>query len=240
MPRPGPTSSTTSSGSRPARRPITPRMFSSTRKCWPSCFFGATAHSAEGGGRRWRRSARRARPRPRRAPRRARRACARRWPARCGLPRTGCGARYGLSVSARRRSAGTLRGGARAARGALRVGDVAGERDVPAALERRLEQRGRREAVEDDGAVEARERGERVLVGVAGVDHDRLAELGGERELRLEEAPLRRRAGRSRGSSRGRSRRRRRRARGEQRAELVEPVARRARRRCAGGCRGSA
>ena len=34
------------------------------------------------------------------------------------------------------------------------------------------------------------ERGERVLVGGAGVDHDRLAELGGELELRFEEAAL--------------------------------------------------
>ena len=39
--------------------------------------------------------------------------------------------------------------------------------------------------------VEAGERGERVLVGGARVDDDRLAELGGELELRLEEAPLR-------------------------------------------------
>ena len=36
-----PTSRTTSSGASSARRPITPRMFSSTRKCWPSDFFGA-------------------------------------------------------------------------------------------------------------------------------------------------------------------------------------------------------
>ena len=35
------------------------------------------------------------------------------------------------------------------------------------------------------------QRGERVLVGGAGVDHDRLAELGGELELGVEEAPLR-------------------------------------------------
>ena len=60
-----------------ASRPITPRMFSSTRKCWPSSFFGAHASwQPERRGRRSRRSALRARPAPRRAPRRARRACA--------------------------------------------------------------------------------------------------------------------------------------------------------------------
>ena len=40
------------------------------------------------------------------------------------------------------------------------------------------------------------ERGERVLVGVAGVDHDRLAELGGELELGLEQPRAGRRAAR--------------------------------------------
>ena len=33
-------------GSRPASRPITPRMFWSTRKCWPSAFFGVTVTGA--------------------------------------------------------------------------------------------------------------------------------------------------------------------------------------------------
>ena len=121
--------------------------------------------------------ARRARPRPRRGPRRASASVCMTFAGSLGLPRTGCGARYGLSVSASMRSAGTRAAASRSSR-RLRVGDVAGERDVPAALERRLEQRGRREAVEDDGAVGAEQSRERVLVGVAGVDHDRLAELG--------------------------------------------------------------
>ena len=62
-PRPGPISSTTSSRPSSASRPITPRMFSSARKCWPSCFFGTDAHGeAEGGASRSRRSRARARP----------------------------------------------------------------------------------------------------------------------------------------------------------------------------------
>src|SRR5439155_18119435 len=42
MPRPGPISSTTSSSASSARRPITPRMFSSTRKFCLSLFFALT------------------------------------------------------------------------------------------------------------------------------------------------------------------------------------------------------
>ena len=57
-----------------------------------------------------------------------------------GRPRRGCGARYGQSVSARSRSAGTC-ARRRAELVRVLVRDVAGERDVPAALERRLEQR---------------------------------------------------------------------------------------------------
>ena len=57
-------------------------------------------------------------------------------------PRTACGARYGLSVSASSRSAGHPARRLAQLVG-LRVGDVARERDVPAALERRLEQRRR-------------------------------------------------------------------------------------------------
>ena len=72
----------------------------------------------------------------------------------------------------------------------LRVGDVAGERDVPAPLEREREQRRRREAVEDHGAREAGEDGRGVRVGGARVDHDGLAVRLGEREQRLEEAEL--------------------------------------------------
>ena len=51
------------------------------------------------------------------------------------LPRSGCGARYGLSVSARIRSAGTAAAASRSA-AAFGIGHVAGERDVVAALER--------------------------------------------------------------------------------------------------------
>ena len=70
-----------------------------------------------------------------------------------GRPRLGCGARYGLSVSASSRS---RRDGARglAQLLGLRVGDVAGEREVVAALERDRQELGRREAVQDDGARE--------------------------------------------------------------------------------------
>ena len=42
----------------------------------------------------------------------------------------------------------------------------------------------------DDGAVEACQRVRRVPVGLARVDHDRLAELRGELELCIEEPPL--------------------------------------------------
>ena len=66
-----------------------------------------------------------------------------------GRPRTGCGARYGLSVSASRRSYGTTAADSRSSSG-LRVRDVPGERDVVAPLERVLEQVGLREAVQDD------------------------------------------------------------------------------------------
>ena len=100
-----------------------------------------------------------------------------------GLPRTGCGARKGESVSVRIRSSGTIRAASRSASD-LRVGEVAGERAVPAALGGALgPARAGREAVEDHlGAVrlglQGRERlGDRVLgaVPVPEVDHQRLA-----------------------------------------------------------------
>ena len=168
-PRPGPTSSTTSSGPSSASLPMTPRMFSSTRKCWPRSRFGRRhVTGARTRLRRSPRSAPRARRRPRRAPRRARRPCARRSPARSGGRGRGCGARYGLSVSARMRSAGTCaRGGAQLV--GLRVRDVAGERDVVAALERRRQRRRRREAVQDDRAVEAGEHVARVSASASRV-----------------------------------------------------------------------
>ena len=72
----------------------------------------------------------------------------------------------------------------------LRVRDVAGERDVVAPLEDRFQQARGRKAVHDDRAVEAREDGGRVGVRFACVDDDRLAEIGRELELRLEELAL--------------------------------------------------
>ena len=88
-------------------------------------------------------------------------------------PRTGCGERYGLSVSTSRRSAGTARAAARGDRRRASVGDVAGEREVVAALERGREQLRLGEAVEDDGAVESRASDVGgVLGGLAAMDHD--------------------------------------------------------------------
>ena len=102
MPRPGPISSTTSSASSSASRPITPRMFSSTRKCWPSFFFGAHAsRQSEGCASRSRRSAQRARRHPRREPRQARRACERRTQARSSCRAPAAARDTGQSVSAR-------------------------------------------------------------------------------------------------------------------------------------------
>ena len=72
---PGPISSTTSSGPSSASRPITSRMFWSTRKCWPSDFLGGDSQRRSIAPRS-RRSAARARRDPRRAPARALRACA--------------------------------------------------------------------------------------------------------------------------------------------------------------------
>ncbi len=86
--------------------------------------------------RRLRRSAPRAPRGRRRAPRRGRRGCATTYAGSLGVPRTGCGARYGLSVSARMRSAGTSRSGS-SELGGLRVGDVPGEGDVVAAARAR-------------------------------------------------------------------------------------------------------
>src|SRR5207244_7930659 len=68
--------------------------------------------------------------------------------------------------------------------------DVARKGDVPAALERSGQQRRRREAMEHDGAVETGERFNRVVFRGARVDHDGLAEIGGELELPFEERAL--------------------------------------------------
>src|SRR5204862_3687936 len=63
--------------------------------------------------------------------------------------------------------------------------------DVVVALERGRKQARRREAVQDHGARETGEQRRSVRVGVAVVDHDRLAELCRELELRGEEVSLR-------------------------------------------------
>ena len=202
-PRPGPISSTTSSAPSSASRSITPRMFSSTRKCWPSCFFGRTLTAGGRQPRRWRRSGRRARRHPRRAPRRARRPCGRRARARSAGRGPAAARGTGLSVSARIRSAGTARRGL-AQRLGLRVGRVAGEGEVPAALDAGGEQLRLREAVHDDGAVVRAQHRLGVVVRGPGVDDDRQNELRGERKLRREEAALLRPSRRRRSGSRAR------------------------------------
>ena len=104
-----------------------------------------------------------------------------------GRPRTGCGARYGLSVSARMRSDGhSRRGGAQVL--GLRVGHVA----------RRTRRSSRARAPARAGPAprssggspcppNGAERRGRLLAGLAAVDDDGLAELVGEGELRVEE-----------------------------------------------------
>jgi len=84
-PRPGPISSTTSAASSSASRTMTPRMFSSTRKCWPSDLRGGGVLT-RGANRmprsRCRRSAPLASQRRHHASRRVQRAYGARWPAR--------------------------------------------------------------------------------------------------------------------------------------------------------------
>src|SRR5207302_3028492 len=65
------------------------------------------------------------------------------------------------------------------------------ERAVVAPLERDGKEHRRREAVQDDGAVEAFERRRGLRVGGARVHDNRLPQLGGDLELALEEPPLR-------------------------------------------------
>ena len=72
------------------------------------------------------------------------------------------------------------------------VGDVAGERDVPALLDRLVEKRDRREAVQHDRPVEPLpEDGDGVLVRRAVVDHDGQLRLLREAELVDEQLRLR-------------------------------------------------
>ena len=125
----------------------------------------------------------------RRAPRRAPRAV---WTTCAGSfsrPRTGCGARYGASVSTSRRSCGHARRRLAQVTG-RRVGEVAGERDPVAALDALVEPVGHREAVHDHAQAAAAlvEHVERVLGRVARVDHERLAGLARQLDLRVEGA----------------------------------------------------
>ena len=130
-------------------------------------------------------------------------------------------ARPAATDRARRSRPAAARPGTRSGRGAqrrrLRVGDVAGERDPPAGVrEALLEPLGHREAVEDHphaAGVLAQHR-ERLVVGGAGVDHERLADPRAPARSAPRTHGAGRRAGRSRGSSRGRSRRSRRNAGG--------------------------
>src|SRR5215211_6620240 len=71
-----------------------------------------------------------------------------------------------------------------------RVGDVAGERNVVAAVERDRQELGRGEAVQDDGALEAFERLRRLVRGRARMNDDGFAELGRQLEVALEELAL--------------------------------------------------
>ena len=115
-PSPGPTSSTTSSASSSASRPITPRMFSSTRKCWPSSrSWRAAAHGRPNAACGVRVDLP-LRARPASSPR-ASASAASVWTTLAGSLRlaahAAAGARYGQSVSASRRSAGTCRAASR-------------------------------------------------------------------------------------------------------------------------------
>ena len=173
-PRPGPTSSTTSRSSSLASRPITPRMFSSARKCWPSRFLGRTLTATRRRRTRWRRSARRARRRPRHA-----------RPASAATVWTTCAGSFALAADRLRREVGAVGlrqdpvGGHLGGRGPelcrLRIGDVAREREVPAAVEPRRQQPRLREAVHDDRAVVTAQDRLRVRVRRARVDDDREA-----------------------------------------------------------------
>ena len=136
---------------------MTPRMLSSARKCWPRDFFGAGPLTASG------------RPKATLAlrsicrssvadllPPRLARGRPSVWSTLAGsfrLPRSGCGERYG-TVRLGEDPVGGHRGGRLSKRGRLRVRHVARERHVVAPLERRLEQAGDGEAVEDDRARE--------------------------------------------------------------------------------------
>ena len=105
--------------------------------------------------------------------------------------RTACGVRYGASVSTSRRSSGT-RSAAAARSSAFGVGDVAREGDPPACVQALVEAVGHREAVQDhlDAVGALAQDGDRVVLGGARVDHERLARRARELDLRVEGALL--------------------------------------------------
>ena len=184
-------------------------MFSSTRKCWPSCFFGRTLTAAGRRPLRWRRCGAASSL-----------ASSPRASASAAIVWTTCAGSFGRPRTRLRREVRAVRlgedpvggdgRGGLAQRLGLRIRRVAGEGEVPASLETGREQLRLREAVHDDGAVVGAEHRLRVVVRGAGVDDDRQAELGGERELRREEACAARPSRRRRSGSRARPRRRRR------------------------------
>ena len=172
-----------------ASRPITPRMFSSARKCWPSRFFGMHGHGSEKAAVAFAsiRAASSSASSPRAVGERGDRV-------------DDVGGLVRPAAQRLRREVGAVRlgedpvGGDRSGRLAqlsrLRIGDVAGEGEVPAPLEPGREQAGLREAVHDDRAVVRAEDRRGVVVRRARVDDDRQPELARELELRLEEAAL--------------------------------------------------
>ena len=182
---------------------MTPRMFSSTRKCWPSDFLGSTVTAARRRPLRSHASRPRALRAPRRALRRALGSCGRRWPARSDVPRTGCGARYGLSVSTRIRSAGIAAAASRRSR-RLRVGRVARERHVVPPLDG---ERRRAPATRSSGGppfrrtARARPPSRRRPRGCGSTTGS--SQLVREREMRVEEPALLRRRREAAGPCRG-------------------------------------
>ena len=212
---PGPTSSTTSSGSSAASRLDDAEHVRSTRKCWPNAFFGVTPAHGDEPERRGRRSssmpclelARRRSPAGL-GERRERVDDVRRLvrPAADRLRREVRA--VGLGEQAVRRDAAA----AARERDCLRVRDVAGERDVVAALERSA--RAAPAPRSSGGSTvpgSARARA-RVVVGGAACGSRPAARARRRARAARRRAPLLVAAARSRGGGRGRSRRPRRHA----------------------------
>ena len=167
---------------------MTPRMFSSTRKCWPSDFFGATVTAIRRQLRRWRGS--RCQRVERLAARLGERADRVDDVARLVRPAPN-GLRgeirtVGLDEDPIERNDGRRL----PQRGRLRVRGVTCERNVVATLRGERRDLGRREAVQDDRAGKRLERSRSLLVGLTVVDHDGELELIREPELCVEQLPL--------------------------------------------------